>query len=120
MSTQPGFNEIPKIRELLTPLKLHSSYRIALSSEVPFKPSIPSEQDSHIHSLIKYSNDYFVTLVYGHKGSTNIRAQHPVQFTIITPDTRQERKVTLNTGESITVFYKYGRIIIGQYTGVTY
>ena len=110
MSTQPGFNEIPKIRELLTPLKLHSSYRTIQPSGAPF-----IIKDGKSHSLIKYSDDHFITIIYGHMGRTTITAQYPVEFTIITPDTREARKVTLNTEESLTLSYKYGRIIIGQF-----
>lgn len=112
----PGFFAVPKVHTYL-PQNLQSAYTVRLHgglSQSPLTDGDGFPGENRVDSVLTEDGRRFVTLVYGADGYTRLLAREAVRFTIVTPDTGESHSFTLMAGEALEVYYRAGRVLIGE------
>ena len=112
----PGFAAVPRVHRYLPP-DLMSAYTVRLHGGLPGSPLTDADGfpgENRVDSVVTEDGRRFVTLVYGEDGYTRLLARVPVRFSIMTPDTGEAHAFTLQAGESLDVYYRAGRVLVGE------
>lgn len=111
-----GFAAVPQVHGYLPP-DLMSTHTVSLHgglSESPLTDADGFPGANRVDSVLTEDGRRFVTLVYGEDGYTRLLARVPVRFSIITPDTGEAHSFTLQAGETLEVYYRAGRVLVGE------
>ena len=117
ISAQPGFHEVPRVREML-PADLMSAYRKIVHGGLTTSPftdaeGFPEEDHRRIDSVLA-DDGRFVTLVYSTNGKTQLQARWALSFLIYTPHTGEAHPFTMQRGDVLDLEYQEGRLLVGQ------
>ena len=113
---QPGFAAVPKIQHYL-PSDLQSSYVTRLHGGRPESPLTDGDgfpNENRVDLVTTADGRRFAGMVYGDDGYTRLLARVAVRFSLITPDTGESHAFTLDAGETLDVYYRAGRVVVGE------